>query len=361
MSHGIEGTDLLTNDDGSFLIEGRPVGVGHPCLIIGEVGQNHDGSLGLAHSFIDAVADAGADAVKFQTHIADAESTLEEPFRVNFSRQDSSRWAYWKRIEFAREEWFGLAEHARQRGLIFMSSPFSEEAVDLLLECEIGVWKVASGETQNIQLLDRILETGLPVIVSTGMSTVEEIRDTVAYVREAGCAIGILQCTSRYPTPPEEVGVDLIPTYRQLFNCPVGLSDHSGKIFSGLAAVTLGANLLEVHVTLSREMFGPDIPASLTTGELRQLVEGVRFTEQMLRRPTDKNELARGLHAQKQIFSKSVVARRSLTAGHVLTKDDLALKKPGIGISPRNMSEVIGRRLRRDLNPDEFLSHEDLE
>src|SRR4051812_39434943 len=153
------------------------------CLIIGEVALTHDGSLGLAHAFVDAIADAGADAVKFQTHIAAAESTPSEPFRVKFSRQDKTRYDYWKRMEFTEEGWRGLAEHAHERGIVFLSSPFSIEAVDLLERVGMPLWKIASGETSNTMLLDRILDTGKPVLLSTGMSPIEEIDTAVAHVR----------------------------------------------------------------------------------------------------------------------------------------------------------------------------------
>jgi N,N'-diacetyllegionaminate synthase len=200
------------------------------CLIIGEVALTHDGSLGLAHAFVDAIADAGADAVKFQTHIAAAESTPSEPFRVKFSRQDQTRYDYWKRMEFTAEGWRGLAEHARERGILFLSSPFSVQAVDLLERIGMPLWKIASGETSNTTLLDRILDTGKPVLLSTGMSAVEEIDRAVARVRARHADLGVFQCTTAYPCPPEKIGLNLIPFYRERYGCWVGLSDHSATI-----------------------------------------------------------------------------------------------------------------------------------
>ncbi len=170
----------------------------------------------------------------------------------------------------------------------------------------------------------------------------------------------MLQCTSAYPCPPEQVGLNLIPFYRERYGTAVGLSDHSGTIFPGLAAATLGIDVLEVHVTLSREMFGPDVPASVTTGELRQLVDGVRFIERMTSRPVDKDCAAAALGSMRDLFTKSVVARTALRAGTVLTEAHLAAKKPGTGIPAGRMPELIGRRLRRDLAADEPLSETDL-
>src|SRR5688572_4142551 len=168
------------------------------CLVIGEVAMSHDGSVGLAHAFIDAIAGAGADAVKFQTHIAAAESTPLEPFRVAFSRQDSSRYDYWKRMEFSEEEWRGLAKHCHERNVLFISSPFSVEAVDMLERIGQPLWKIASGETSNGQLLDRVLQTGAPVLLSTGLSPLAEIDAAVAKVKAKGVPVGVFQCTTAY-------------------------------------------------------------------------------------------------------------------------------------------------------------------
>ncbi|MDQ7011967.1 MAG: N-acetylneuraminate synthase family protein, partial [Mariprofundaceae bacterium] len=273
----------------NFAIAGREIGPGAPCFVIGEVAQAHDGSLGMAHAFIDAIAEAGADAVKFQTHIAAEESSPLEPWRVKFSPQDETRYDYWKRMEFTAEQWAGLAQHARERGLVFLSSPFSEAAVDLLEKLDMPAWKVASGETNNPILLERMAATGKPILLSTGMSALDEIDRVTAWIQAQGVPLAIFQCTSRYPSPPETIGLNMLSVFRQRYGVPVGLSDHSACIYAGLAAATLGANLLEVHVTLSREAFGPDVVASLTTAELRQLVEGVRFIEQTLKHPVDKD------------------------------------------------------------------------
>jgi N-acetylneuraminate synthase len=205
------------------------------CLVIGEVALTHDGSLGVAHAFVDAIANAGADAVKFQTHIAAAESTPAEPFRVKFSRQDKTRYDYWKRMEFTQEGWRGLADHARERGMLFLSSPFSIQAVELLDRIGMPLWKIASGETSNAALLERILDTGKPVLLSTGMSPIEEVDEAVARVRARNVDVGVFQCTTAYPCPPEKVGLNLIPFYRERYGCWIGLSDHSATIYPGLA------------------------------------------------------------------------------------------------------------------------------
>jgi len=331
------------------------------CLIIGEVAQGHDGSLGIAHAFIDAIANAGADAVKFQTHIASAESTLTEPWRVKFSLQDATRYDYWRRMEFTEEQWVGLKRHADERGLQFLSSPFSTEAVDVLSRVGVSAWKVASGEFNNMPMFERMAKSRLPFWISTGMSAFGEIDEVVKWVKEQSLPLVLLQCTSEYPCPPEKVGLNLIPFFKERYGCPVGLSDHSGTIYPGLAATLLGISVLEVHVILSREMFGPDNQASITTGELRQLVEGVHFIERMLTNPVDKNRVAYQLAPVRQIFTKSVVAGKDLKAGTVLRKEHLSLKKPGTGIPASRLNEIIGHRLLRNLTRDEVLLEDDLE
>lgn len=331
------------------------------CLIIGEVAQAHDGSLGMAHAFIDAIAEAGADAVKFQTHIADAESTLAEPWRVKFSVQDASRYDYWKRMEFTLEQWSGLKRHADERGLLFLSSPFSIEAVHLLKRVGVAAWKIASGEVSNTPMFKEIADGGLPVLLSTGMSSIGEIDGAVRRLKDHTLSFAVMQCTSAYPCAPEKVGLNLLQTFRDRYECPVGLSDHSGTIFPGLAAATMGAEVLEVHVTLSRQMFGPDVPASITTSELRQLVNGIRFIEKSLSNPVDKDKMAEELIPMRELFSKSVVARINLLSGTVLIADHLKLKKPGNGLPAGMLPELIGVRLKRSIRANELLHYEDLE
>ena len=341
-------------------IGNRQIGPGEPTLIIGEVAQSHDGSLGMAHAFIDVIAEAGADAVKFQTHIAAAESTPQEKFRVPFSRQDATRFDYWKRMEFSEGQWKELAAHAAERGLLFLSSPFSIEAVELLERMGMPAWKIASGEVVNFPLLEKMLATQKPVLLSAGMSSWAEIDKVVAFFQKNNAALAIFQCTTSYPCPPEEIGLNVIPEILERYAVPVGLSDHSGKIYAGLAAVSQGANLIEVHVTLSRGMFGPDVPASLTPKELRQLVEGIRFIEAALAAPVDKDRAAEQRAELRELFFHSLVAKQDLPAGTVLQREHLAAKKPGTGIPTERLPQLIGRRLARDLKRDQLLAEEDL-
>ena len=344
---------------GQLSIDGIAIGDGQPPFVVAEVAQAHDGSLGLAHAHIDAAADAGATAVKFQTHIAAAESTRDEPFRVRFSDQDASRFDYWRRMEFTEEQWAGLAAHAHKRGLVFFSSPFSLEAVELLGRIGVPAWKVGSGEVANHALLERMAGTGLPVILSSGMSDLEELDAAVALVGSSA-PVAVLQCTSAYPVAPDQIGLNVLGEFRERYGCPVGLSDHSGTIFPSLAAVALGASLLEVHLTLDRRMFGPDVASSITTDELAQLVDGARIISTSLAAPVDKSAAARELADVRSMFGRSVAPTRALTAGTTLTADDLTLKKPGTGIPPAELASLVGRALRRDVRPDALLHEDDL-
>lgn len=331
------------------------------CLIIAEVGQAHEGSLGNALAYIDAAATAGADAIKFQTHIAAAESTPGEPWRVKFSAQDETRFDYWKRMEFTPGQWAILARRAAEKGLFFLSSAFSFEAVDLLDELGVPAWKVGAGETVNSPLIHRMARTGKPVLLSSGMSAWEELDAAVACVRSCGAPVAVFQCTTKYPCPAQDTGLNVIGELGQRYGCPVGLSDHSGVTHAGIAAAALGASLIEVHITFSRACFGPDVPASLTLEELASLVQGVRFVKTALANPVDKNAMAASMAHNKRIFGRSVVAARRLAAGTRLTETDIALRKPGGGLPPGRFDSLPGRLLRRDLEINELLAEEDLE
>ncbi|MFT3837823.1 MAG: N-acetylneuraminate synthase family protein [Myxococcaceae bacterium] len=342
----------------SLQLGGRSVGPGHPCLVVAEVAQAHDGSLGAAHAYIDAAAKAGADAVKFQTHIAQAESTPGEPFRVKFSKQDATRYDYWKRMEFTPEQWAGLKAHCDEAKLLFLSSPFSFAAVELLEKIGVPAWKVGAGELTNLPMLSLMEKTGKPVILSSGMSSWAELDRAVEEVKRC-CAV--LQCTTSYPCPPEKLGLNVLGELRTRYQLPTGLSDHSGTIYAGLAAAALGCDLLELHMVFSKECFGPDTSSSVTTPELKQLVDGIRFIEKAKANPVNKDAAAEGMAELKRTFGKSVVAARELPAGTKLSDADLALKKPGTGIPAAQLKNVLGRTLKRAVKADTLLAEADLE
>jgi N-acetylneuraminate synthase len=344
----------------AFSFGDRIVGGGR-ALLIAEVAQAHDGSLGLAHAFVDAAAAAGADAIKFQTHIAAAESTFDEPFRVKFSQQDATRYEYWRRMEFTPGQWAGLAGHARDKGLAFLSSAFSVEAVALLQNIGMPAWKVASGELGSDAILAAMLATGAPFIVSSGMSPWSEIDAVVARIKDAGRALAVLQCTSRYPTPYEAVGLNVMAEMRARYGTPVGLSDHSGRPASALAAIARGADIVELHLTLDRGMFGPDVASSLTIPEFRQVSEFRDALTAMDANPVDKDKVAAELASMRAAFRRSLAPRKALAAGTVLSAEMLGAKKPGTGIAESELPKLIGRRLVRDVVPERLLGWDDIE
>lgn len=321
----------------------------------------HDGSLGMAHAYIDAIARAGAHAVKFQTHIAEEESTAAEPFRVSLSGQDDSRQAYWRRTAFSEKSWIELVDHAHRVGLCFISSPFSEAAVELLVRARADVLKIASGEVGNLPLLIHGAKSGLPVMVSSGMSSLAELDSAVEVLRVRGARYAVFQCTSAYPCPPERIGLNVISEFQGRYQCPVGLSDHSGTIYAGLAAATLGAAMIEVHICFSKSMYGPDVPASLTPEDLSRLVEGTAFVRRALSNPLDKDQEAEKTADLRKIFTKSIAARKALLAGTRLVLADLVFKKPGTGIPAAQYENLLDRKLRCDVEQDHFFSLADFE
>ena len=331
---------------------------GH-CYIVAEVAQAHDGSLGTAHAYVDAAADAGADAVKFQTHIAHEESTLDEPWRVKFSKQDVSRFDYWRRMEFSESQWIELAQHCRERGIEFMSSPFSVAAVELLDRLEMRLWKIASGEIYNPILIDAILKTGKPVIYSTGMSDLDELVPLIDQTRNSGNDFAMLQCSTAYPCPPALWGLNVINEIKAKFDCVTGFSDHSGDIFAGLAAATNGASILELHITFSRQSFGPDVPASVTPEDLTRLVDGIRQINTAQRASPSKSDIAAETGGLKKIFGRSLALIEDLPTGTVIERKHLTLKKPAGGLPYNAIDSLCGQSLSRDKRAIELLLPED--
>jgi len=328
--------------------------------IIAEIAQAHDGSLGMAHSFIDAVAKTGADGIKFQTHIAESETTVNEPWRVTFSKQDKSRFDYWKRMEFEKDQWLGLKKHTNHNNLLFLSSPFSIEAFDLLNDIGVHAWKVASGEITNYPMIEKMAKTKLPIWLSTGMSNYEEISNVVDYIKTFKSKYAIFQCTSSYPTTPDQVGLNILIDFKSKYNCDIGLSDHSGTIFPSLAAATLGANILEIHVTFSKDMFGPDVSSSITISELKTLVEGVRYIESMISNPLDKEDIFQDMYEMRNIFMKRIVTKAPIKKNEKFSEKNTTVKKSNIGLSAIHWGKIINSKTDKDLPAEHWVSIEDI-
>ncbi len=331
-------------------------------FIIAEIGQAHDGSLGILHSYIDALAETGIDAIKFQTHIAEAESSQYEPFRVNFSYEDKTRYDYWDRMGFTLEQWKGIKKHCDEAGLEFMSSPFSQAAVDVLEEVGVKRYKIGSGEVTNYLMLEKIALTGKPIILSSGMSSFKELDEAVAFIRKFGNDLSVVQCTTSYPTPYDRLGLNVITELKGRYpDLKIGLSEHTGAIYAGIAATALGAELLEFHAVFDRRIFGPDAPSSLTIDEIKQLVTGVRSIEASLDNPVDKTDISQYTDLKK-IFEKSLAINKDVKEGHIIRFEDLEAKKPkGYGIDASRFREVIGKTLKTDKTRYDFIKTEDFE
>lgn len=328
-------------------------------FIIAEVGQAADGSLGMMHSYIDALKNSNIDAIKFQTHIADAESSVYEPFRVKFSKQDKTRFDYWKRMEFTLEQWKGLKEHCDSVGLEFISSPFSIAAVELLEELGVKRYKIGSGEVSNLLMLDRIARTGKQILLSSGMSGYSEIEKAIKAINNYHNDIVVFQCTSNYPVRPDAYGINVCKELFQQFKLPVGYSDHSGSMFPPIAALCHGASYFESHVIFDKRMFGPDVSSSLTIDEFKMMSKALRELKIALDSPINKNNID-SFSEMKKIFQKSLAVNKKLQPGHCLKLEDLEAKKPyGRGIPAEHYDKVLGKQLKFTKEKWDFLLETD--
>jgi N,N'-diacetyllegionaminate synthase len=323
-----------------------------PVFVVAEAGMNHDGSLGNAIRMAEVAAECGADAIKFQLHDAEAESTRDAPSPPYF--QGEGRWEYFQRTAFSDEQWATLKQACERAGIDFLCSAFSIEAVERLERLGVERYKIGSGEVSNLALVRRVAATGKPVLLTSGMSSWAELDTAVA---AAGDCVTVLQCTSEYPAPPERVGLNVLRELRERYGKPVGLSDHTFGPYASFAAVALGATVIEKHFTLSRELYGPDAALAIEPDELEDLVEGVREIETMLANPVDKDDLS-ALREMKRVFEKSVVTVTRIPAGARIERAMLAAKKPGTGIPAARLDEVVGRTAKQDLAADTVVTED---
>jgi N,N'-diacetyllegionaminate synthase len=325
-------------------------------LVIAEVGSVHDGSYGNARCLIDLGAEVGADVVKFQTHIAAAETLRNAPMPPFFKGEP--RFEYFERTGFSKEQWDGLKRQCESQDVEFMSSPFSEEAVDLLEEIGVSRYKIPSGEVTNLPLLDLVAGTGKPVLLSSGMSSWAELDAAVETILRRHSHLTVMQCSSEYPCSYERVGLNVMLEMRARYELPVGLSDHTMTNYAAFAAVSLGASVVEKHLTFSRAMYGSDARHSLLPEEFADLVQGIRAIDVMRSTEIDKDEIDR-YQVMKETFQKSVVAVHDIEEGETLTREHLGIRKPGTGIPPSRLGELIGRKAARPISQNTLLSTAD--
>lgn len=316
--------------------------------IIAEIGNIHEGSVGIASSLVDMAISAGADAVKFQMHISEFEATKDEPFRVNFSNQDKTRIEYWDRVGFSHENWQFLREYCYKAGIEFICTPFSLEAAKFLeLELQVNSFKIGSGDAANWPLLQFVLSTGKDTMISTGLLSMEEIANLSSWIFKNGFENAILlHCVSQYPVPLDKISLPILENIRKLYK-RVGYSDHSGNLNVGnFVLSTPDLEVLEIHLTPHRQFFGPDISSSLTPEELSQLVLFRNTIFELRNSFVSKDDLYKEALETRKIFRKGLFASRDLQEGEVLTEDMIILRKPVLGIDSVDLHNVLGVKLK---------------
>jgi N-acetylneuraminate synthase len=341
-------------------IAGRRVGPGAPCLIVAEAGVNHNGDLTLARRLVDVAVEARADAVKFQTFEAErlvGPTAPKAAYQRENGRDDESQLQMLKRLELPAAAYAELFDYCRARGILFLSTPFDERSADVLEGLGVAAYKVASGEVTNVPLLRHVAAKRKPVILSTGMSTLEDVKGAVAALRDVGTRdLVLLHCVSCYPARAADANLRAMHTLEAEFGVPVGYSDHTLGLDVALAAVALGAAVIEKHFTVDRALPGPDHRASLEPGELQALVRGIRTVESALGH--GRKEPVPGEAAVAVVARKSLVAARDIPAGTRLTPDLVAVRRPGTGLPPTMLSSVLGRALTKPVRAGELLTAE---
>jgi sialic acid synthase SpsE len=332
----------------------REVGEGRPCFIIAEAGINHNGDVKLAAELVDAAAEAGADAIKFQTHFPEHEMLRGG---ATAAYVGESLFDLLTRTALTREDHFTLRDRAQKKEILFLSTPFSREAADFLETVGVPAFKTGSGELTHVPMQRHIARKGKPMIVSTGMSTPEEIDRTVQAIRAEGTPFALMHCTSTYPTPYEHMQIGCIGWLKGLYGVPVGFSDHTLGSFAAFAAVSNGAQLFEKHFTMSRSLPGPDQQGSMEPRELEELVRGIRAIEQS-RGATKK--IQPGEQDVRNMALHSVVSIRDIPAGATIGPDDVWAKRPGTGIPAHQLGEVIGRVAKAAIARDRLIAWDDL-
>lgn len=334
------------------------IGPGNPCFIIAEAGVNHNGDVKLAHNLINVAAEAGADAVKFQSFLTEDLVTTKAQkarYQIETTGQSGGQFAMLKSLELTANQQKELKAHCDDTGILYLCTPYEAKSADLLEGIGVAAYKIASSDTTNIPFLRYIAKKGIPLILSTGMSSLGEVEESVNELKLHGLdgKIIILQCTSEYPAPVNEINLRAMKTMELAFGCPVGFSDHTQGIGASSWAVAVGACIIEKHFTLDRNMPGPDHRASIEPKELADLVRTIRDVEAAL-----GDGIKRSMPSElpnKTRMQKSLVATRSLAAGGTIQETDLTCKRPGNGLPPKWFDRVVGKKVAREIQKGEML------
>ena len=334
-------------------------------IVIAEAGVNHNGDIELAKQLIEVAADAGADYVKFQTYKTESLVTLEAEqatYQKLNTGSEETQFEMLKRLELKYNDHYLLKSHAEKNGIKFLSTAFDDESIEFLYKLGIDFFKIPSGEITNYFYLRNIAKKGLPVVLSTGMSNMQEINDAVKVLYEFGLKkedLTILHCNSQYPSPIDDVNLNAMLSIQKEFDVAVGYSDHTAGLEVSIAAVALGATVIEKHFTLDRNLPGPDHKASLEPGELKRYVQQIRITERMM--GNGVKEASESEKVNIKVGRKSLVAQTNLKMGHILNLNDFSVKRPGDGISPAKVESLIGKKLIREIQKDQKIIESDLE
>jgi len=329
-------------------------------LVIAEVGQSHLGSFTKVNSIIKKVSKTGADFIKFQTHIANEESTKDEPFRIK-NKKFKNRIDYWRKMEFTFKQWKKIKKKCEKNNIYFLSSPFSIKAVELLNKLNVIGWKIGSGEFFSTSMIDKIIKTKKPILISTGLAKISEIKKLVEKLKKKNCNFIILQCTSLYPSKLKDVGINILDKFRKKFKCNVGLSDHSGSIYPSIFAMCKGASVVEVHVGDINEKNNPDSSSSISFDDLKELCRARDEINVMRNNQLSKLKLSKKLFKIKKIFTKSCAVNKFMKKNQIIKKEDIIFKKPGIGVPENKLNYIVGKKLIKDVYPDRILKLKDIE
>lgn len=323
--------------------------------VVAEIGMTHDGSIGLAKKLTEAAIESGADVVKYQWHIAGEETVRNAPSPPYFTGE--SRYDYFARTEFTELQFSELALLCKKNNVIPCVSVFSNESVKRAVKVGFEIIKIPSGEVTNIPMLRIVAETGLPVILSSGMSNWDELSKAVDVFKRVGTPLCIMQCSSMYPTPPESVGLNILSEIKERFDTCVGLSDHTLTGATAVAAVTMGAKVIEKHFTISKNLYGPDARFSLDPNEFHQLVNDVNFVAKAMTSIINKDDLS-AYGEMKNVFQKSIVASKKIVAGDILTMENVAFKKPGSGIPASEIDQILGKVYEKEADLDMMIERD---
>jgi len=337
-------------------IENKSIGEKNPCFIIAEAGVNHNGKLSLAKKLIEAAKEAGVDAIKFQTFKAEnlvTENTEMADYQKENINKKESQLEMLKKLELDYKDFISLKKYCDKKGIVFLSTPHTEDTIDFL-EPLVPAYKIGSGDLTNLPFLEKIAKKKKPIILSTGMATLGEVREAVKIIKRAGNnKIILLHCTTNYPCPLEEVNLRAMITLKKEFNLPIGFSDHTLGITVPITAVSLGANVLEKHFTLDKNLPGPDHKASLEPDELKEMVEAIRNIEKAL--GSDIKKLAKSEEKIKKVARKSIIAKVDIQKGTKIASDMLIIKRPGTGIEPKYLDKILGRVAKKNIKKDELI------